>query len=313
MFSRTFAALLFLVAATPFAHAFGSIDLLGQATEHERITRIALAREGLGPETLDEIAGKTNRMGAVGAPDSPERGLMGNAAAHCDGGDFLALPGYPHDQKKAQGALEACRRFILRAMDDAVVKAGRIADESGRVDGDQIPSFVPCLYNGEGGRAKCEVLDLLGLALHAAQDFYSHTNWVDIPDAGPESIDNPPGLRNDGPSPFIDPGRRGAYVPGLISGCFEGKPERAFCEGRVRHRALNKDNGRIDVASGAIGKGESPRGAINGNFERAVKAAIADTRGKWRWFNQAVLAKYGKVRGEAILCGMRSDHERECD
>ena len=40
------------------AAAFGTIDGLGQHTEHEEITRAALVRAGLGRETLDALAGK---------------------------------------------------------------------------------------------------------------------------------------------------------------------------------------------------------------------------------------------------------------
>jgi hypothetical protein len=33
---------------------------------------------------LDQLAGKNNTFGAVGAPDNPLRGLMSEKAAHCD-------------------------------------------------------------------------------------------------------------------------------------------------------------------------------------------------------------------------------------
>ena len=35
----------------------------------------------------------------------------------------------------------------------------------------------------------------LGILLHASEDFYSHTNWVDQPDSTqPIGVENPPGL-----------------------------------------------------------------------------------------------------------------------
>ena len=307
----------FFLLPVSHASAFGSIGSLGQAAEHERITYLALKREGLGPGTLEELAGTTGRMGAVGAPDSPERGLMNVSSSHCDNGDHLAVPGYPQSEKQAVAALEACRSFIFRALRDAVKKAGRIADGNGRVNTMEIPSFVPCTYNGQPGRAKCEVLDALGLAFHAAQDFYSHSNWVDIPANGPIGEDNPEGLGQNGPAPWLDPAVRAPFPAGLISGCFQGKPERALCRygssgERIRHKALNKDVGLIDPRSGRIGKGGSPRGAINGNFGRAVKAAIDDTRNKWRYFTASLIAQYGNFRGNAIVCAMKNDDENAC-
>ena len=106
-------------------------------------------------------------------------------------------------------------------------------------------------------------------------------------------------------------------MPGLISGCFEGKPERVLCtynngHSRVRHKFLNKDTGRIVVSSGLIGLASTERGLQNGNFERAVSAAIADTKSRWAWLEREILARYGAVRGKAILCGLRNDNESAC-
>ena len=310
-----FAAVFLLPIAQAFA--FGSIGALGQAAEHERITRIALKNEGIGPNTLEEISGTNGRMGAVGAPDSPDRGLMDQSSAHCDNGDHLAVPGYPVSEDESYRVLDSCRQFIFRQLRVAVEAAGRIVGTNGRVDTAQIPSFVPCNYNGQSGRAKCDVMGALGLAFHAAQDFYSHSNWVDIPANGPIGPENPPGLGQNGPAPWLDPRQGGGPVAGLITGCFQGKPERALCRygsdgHRVRHKFLNKDVGVIDVRTGAIGGGASPRDAVNGHFKRAVEAAIADTRNKWRYFAGSVVAKYGKARGNLILCALKNDDENAC-
>ncbi|MEZ5872019.1 MAG: hypothetical protein R3D32_09250 [Nitratireductor sp.] len=306
-----------LISLPNDATAFGTVSVAGQDREHEKITRIALAGFGLGPDTMDEIAGTDGKFGAVGAPDSPDRGLVTKPYAHCDGADHLDLPGYPQTAEQAYAILASCRSFIMKSLQRAVEAAGRIADANGRVDTREIPSLVPCNYNGKSGRAKCDVLAQLGLAFHASQDFYSHTNWNDTELNAPIGPLNPPGLRKNGRAPWLDPRGRAGPVPGLISGCFEGKPERANCffgdkQDRVRHRVLNKDEGPIDIGSGRAGKGDTIRGAVNGNFARAVDAAIADTRDKWAWFEGQVIAKFGKVRGQAILCAIRNDDENVC-
>src|ERR1700750_849593 len=89
-----------LTLAPQSAFAFGTVRALGQHAEHEQITRAALP--DIQPQTLDQLAGRNLRFGAVGAPDNPLRGLTDTAAAHCDGGDYLHLPAnvapYPQTQ-----------------------------------------------------------------------------------------------------------------------------------------------------------------------------------------------------------------------
>lgn len=294
------------------AHAFGTIHGLGQSAEHEKITRLALKPFRLGPKTMAEIAGKRGTFGAVGAPDNPARGLITRDYAHCDNGDFLALPGYRHGRAAAAKALGACRAWIFRQMRNAVLAAGAILDRKGEIRSSQIPTIVGCAYSGAPGRAKCNVLEALGLAFHAAQDFYSHTNWTDVAAPGPVTLTNPPGLRRTRPAAWIDPHKRTGMPRGLISGCFEGIPESRHCKGRVRHALLNKDKGRIDLARNVIGAGATPRGRVDRNFARAVRAAIADTRAKWAWFETTVIQRYGVKRGRRIVCAIRRDRPKGC-
>ncbi len=302
-----------LLCLSTGALAFGSVNVASQQAEHERITRAALAAFHLGPETMDEIAGKRRSFGAVGAPDRPGRGLLSTRSAHCDGGDYLDTPGYPQSAAEAFKRLSDCRAGIFAHLRAAVKAAGAIADRRGTIDSSQIPTFVSCSYNGKPGRAKCNVLENLGLAFHAAQDFYAHTNWVDEPANGPIGLANPPGLGHDGPAPWLAPGNDAAPPAGLMSGCFDGIPERLHCKGHVRHADLNKDTGTIDPRSGRVGTGTTRRGAVDGNFARAVAAAVADTRNKWAWFEARVRATYGGVRGKAIVCAMRNDDDGACD
>ncbi len=303
----------------PAALAFGTIEGLGQSSEHEKITRFGLKDAGIGPDTMDALAGERGAFGAVGAPDRPDRGLMSNQAAHCDGGDFLGAPGYPQSAAEAEAKLTACRDFIFAALDQAVVAAGRIVPERTLTIMDrEIPEHIPCIFDGSSGRAKCDVLEALGLALHASEDFYAHTNWVDRPAPGALTADNPAGLDQSAPAPFIDPAAKGAFPKGLISGCYEGFPESRYCTyngdwARVKHAALNKDDGPVDPARGATGPGTTPRGATGGNFERAVTAAAADARAKWAWFEAELTRVYGPERGVLIACAVRKDDPGDCE
>lgn len=314
---RRIILLLLLCLLPQNVHAFGAVSFLGQNGEHEKVTRIALKGLGIGPGTMDELAGKQGSLAAVGAPDRPDRGLMDRHHVHCDGGDHLDVPGYPQSRAQADRKINDCREFIFEQLSEAVRIAGGIVDARGRVRTEEIPTFVSCLYDGRLGRAKCSALGALGLAFHASQDFYSHSNWVDIPAKGPISAENPPGLGQEGMAATINPRIRAPLPEGLISGCFEGKPERAFCEygdklNRVRHRVLNKDVGKLSVRTGKAGRGDSIRGRVNENFRRAVEAAVADTRDKWLYFEEQVISTYGQERGSKIICAMKNDDEDAC-
>ena len=297
----------------PVGNAFGTINGLGQSAEHEKITRLALQGFGFELKTLDEIAGKRGSFGAVGAPDRPDRGLIsGSSFAHCDNGDFLPVAGYPNSQAQAKAVLTSCQQWIFQNIDAAIVDAGALLDSKGRIDDSQIPTILSCVYNGKPGRAKCNVLEKLGLALHASQDFYSHTNWTDTNPNVSLSIENPPGLGHRGPAPWINQ-RNVAFPNGLISGCFEGVPESVFCSNRVRHDVLNKDKGRINLSAGSVGRGTTPRAAGNDDFANAVIAAVQDSQAKWRAFESGVLTRYGQAKGARIICAMiKDDPARTC-
>lgn len=299
-------------ASAPVAVGFGTVNALGQNAEHEKITRRALS--DFGKDTLDEIAGKSGSFGAVGAPDNPTRGLMSEAAAHCDGGDYLssppapASPAYPQSKADAAAKIAACRTYIVAALNKAVEVAAPLADPG------PINTSLGCAYTGSSGRAKCNVLEQLGLAFHAAQDFYSHSNWTDRAAPVPISSANPPGLENTGRAPWLDPRKEIAFPNGLITGCYDGFPESAHCEygglRRIKHEALNKDTGPI-TPTGKL-TGTTPRGAINDNFQRAVEAAVDDTRDKWRYFEERAVAVYGAQKGKRIACVVRSDDRSKC-
>jgi hypothetical protein len=241
---------------------------------------------------------------------------MSEYRAHCDGGDFLAVDGYPQSKEDAEVKLKNCRLWIFEHLEKAVAAAAPLAAPTGQ------NTSLDCPFDGQSGSAKCLVLDHLGVALHAAQDFYSHSNWVDEPVVeGALDPKDPPGLDNAGRAPWLDPRDPPDVTPnGLISGCYDGYPELAFCnygfgKPRIKHDYLNKDTGPI-ASNGATGPGRTERGAINGNFERAVAAAIGDTQDKWAYLEERLTAEYEHQYGEdavrRMVCAIETDIVNDC-
>jgi predicted small secreted protein len=310
-----------MASAALLLTGFGTVRSMGQDAEHGRITRRALDCASptaidvcFEPDSIDSLAGRPGDFGAVGAPDRG-RGML-TSYAHCSAGDYYDVAGYPRSREDAQAALTECRDYMVENLRHAVIDAADLLDEDGNIRSSQIPGMIPCIYAGsEHGRAKCNILAHLGRILHASQDFYSHSNWVDAPDPGrPVGPDNPPGLANDGPAPWLDLRQDSPEFPrGLISGCFDNQSflgEERGCiysqdgRHRIRHMDLNKDTGPIDPE---IGIGTTPRGALGDNFERAVSAAIADSVDKWATFREMLARTYGPVRAELMICAITHD------
>ena len=204
---------------------------------------------------------------------------------------------------QAQAGLRDCRAWMSAHMDAAVRDAAGLLDGEGRIRRDQVG--LNCRFTGRlKGRAKCNVLEDFGIALHTAQDFYAHSNWVDVPDPRrPQGLDNPLGLGRSGPAPWMSLRADPPFPTGLISGCY-GTPEAKACRGRVMHANLNKDTGEIGVR---IGLGTSPRGRVGANFARAVEAAAADTSDKWDLLRERLTASYGVTRARMMACAIAKD------
>ncbi|MDR3527511.1 MAG: hypothetical protein P4L57_09535 [Rhizomicrobium sp.] len=299
------------------AGAFGTVTILGQNAEHERITRHALAcsQSGLSPSicfqsfSIDQLAGKSGTYGAVGAPDDITRGLTSKDYAHCDNGDYLNVANYPQSQSAAQANLVSCRNWMLTNLNQAVNDAAALL-KNGKVDDSQIPTAIACSFNGRKGRAKCNVIEDFGLTLHALQDIYSHSNWSDQAGPGAISTSNAPGLRNNTIITWLNFRSNTGFPPGLISGCFIlGFPPdtdgQRGCPNRATHYYLNKDKGQIDPS---IGKGTTPRGQIDSNFGNAVNLAIRDTRDKWDYLREQLVARYGQKNGNLMICALTHDN-----
>jgi len=284
---------------------FGTVRFMGQDAEHERITRRALTCSGgacFAPLSLDEVAGRKGTWGAVGNPDDPRAGLMSSTAAHCDSGDHLDVAGYPQTAEAAQAKLESCRDWMVANLDKAVSEAARLLDANGRVIAAE--TALDCSFGPRVAGAKCKTLQAFGTVLHASQDFYSHSNWTDRAKSGAQGTENPPGLANTGAAGWISLRGHTPFPEGLISGCYEGYPERFNCKGRVKHEALNKDTGVIDPV---IGAGSSSRGEVNGNFKRAVEAAVADSQDKWMLLQERLVGRYGEAKAAKMICALTKD------
>ena len=307
----TLGVVLGLLCASP-ALAFGTIIGMGQNAEHERITRHALActdstTDCFQPASLDALAGGKGNWGAVGIPDRGD--LIPVNKMHCDGGDWLDIHGYPQTREAAQAALVACRNWMIQKLNDAVRDAGKLVNDENNVRQSQI--LLPCTFQPEvKENAKCTVLADFGMLLHASQDFYAHTNWVDHADPmqpiGPANV---PGLAQTGRAPWIDLRKDTPFPGGLISGCFENAPEEKYCNygaglSRAKRLTLNKDMGAIDPQ---IGRGTTPRGLIDDNFARAVEAAIDDTRDKWATLEEHLASTYGDGPGARMACVLTHD------
>ncbi len=307
----TLGVVLGLLCASP-ALAFGTIIGMGQNAEHERITRHALVctdstTDCFQPASLDALAGGKGNWGAVGIPDRGD--LIPVNKMHCDGGDWLDIHGYPQTREAAQAALVACRNWMIQKLNDAVRDAGKLVNDENNVRQSQI--LLPCTFQPEvKENAKCTVLADFGMLLHASQDFYAHTNWVDHADSvQPTGPANVPGLAKEGRASWIDLRKDTPFPGGLISGCFENAPEEKYCNygaglSRAKRLTLNKDMGTIDPQ---IGRGTTPRGLIDDNFARAVEAAIDDTRDKWATLEEQLASTYGDGPGARMACVLTHD------
>ena len=341
------------LASAPKSEAFGTINgsLPGVRfyAEHENITRAALSCEAqssprscFGPKSISNLAGMGGSWGAVGAPDNmPMHGGGGPSWWHCDEGDFIDQPGYPHSRTQANHHLNQCQTF-LNAMignglgDDSKLRPGcrglqatgrlsyrcegvvevahQMLNTSNRIDISE-PDYGNeargCTFNGDYGRIKCLMLQQFGYALHAVEDFYSHSNYTDT-SSSPFSIQNPPGLEMTGPSPFLAKIPRTNFENNLATGCYpDGDCEKA---GRATHGTINKDRAMINPRSGYVTPKTNmpadymtPRGGQSNNEQNAVRVAILDVKRQWENLQARIIEREGTLRGNMIICALSQD------
>jgi len=314
-----FFVVLWTLGSAPVATAFGTIDTGGQHREHERITRASLSCAGnaelgencFAAKSMDFLAGHDREFGAVGAPDSDE---IADPRAHCDNADFLDGE-YPRTLESATEGLVDCVNHLRARFGEAVVAAGALLDTEGRIVSGEVDLDAECsVFDAAERRAKCATLESFGRALHGAQDFYAHSNWVDEADpARAVGDDNPPGLNLLGPTPALD--LRSTDPPvipsGLSTGCFvlrDEVPGVGECTERVTHAALNKDNGLVDPNSGETSGPTTPRGMVQDNFDKAVQGAITETRRQWQDFQSELADHYGEKKAVLMTCSLSHDN-----
>jgi hypothetical protein len=298
------------------AQAFGTVGALGQAAEHENITRAGLWCSADGhPKrcfedwSISQLAGARRSVGAVGAPDLDS---ANNAATHCDNSDYLDVQGYPQSREDATAALFACRQYAAGALSTAVDAAKKMLDAHGKLIAKQVEPSDCTFQFSFGGAAKCEVFDALGRTLHTAEDFYSHTNWADQSDPTESiGIDNPPGLHIEALSPLFDYNALFESPVDLSGGCFILSLRAGACDGRVTHDVITKDEGTINPRTGDATNPRTPRGRILNNFADAVRLAILESRRQWETLQTRLIDEYGKRKGNLMICALTHDHPIE--
>jgi len=282
------------------------------------------------------LAGTDGYFGGVGAPDRfAEAVLSSSDRAHCDNADawFPTTQGpfgsYPRTFGQRAAGLSDCLHLLQRYVGVAVEQAGLLVNSNGQLDAPQSDlsedcnvDYDPDLNPGkthDRGWAKCNALIAFGRALHITEDFYSHSNWIDL---NPSSVDikNPPGLHNDlrnVPSALGYP-RSDAEIAAfidqtqVITGAF---PKGA---NRVNHDDyLNKDEGTgtINWTTGQIplgDKGHSVRSAAGSdgagdNFQRAAKGAAYAAASLWVDYRAGIFDRYGADRGAKIWEALRDN------
>ncbi|KAH7131807.1 CinY protein [Dendryphion nanum] len=321
-----------------YSKPFGTVNgILGQHNEHEMITRVAFqcatGQKSNGdcfePISLDNLAGThvgsipgLGDNGMVGSPDDlPPEG----PSAHCDDADFLDIASYPRTRAQATAQLQSCVDHLRMRFGQAVRGTSRMLNATNKailrsmthLSSDECDHGHRETTDNTDDKAKCVALEGFGRALHGIQDFYSHSNWADLPNPNISiSVTNPPGLNRADSAPFFDlrlTGSIAAEVPQQLStGCytlFDRAVGRGDCTNRVTHYTINKDHGIITLTGGITADADDvPRNEVSGNFVRAVNAAVADSRRQWGFWREAIRAQYGVVEGNRMICGLVSDN-----
>lgn len=300
-----------------------------------------------GRRSTTALAGNTPGFGRLTCPRSP--GVICNGAvhaadfvitgggsafsstSHCDNADYniIGASHYPQSRTTAQRALNQCIALFRARMRSALAFARGLVS-NGKIPKSNELSLSGCNFSSsvtkEDKNAKCSVINQLGRAMHAAQDFYAHSNWTDV--AGGHTVTNPPGL---GRAPtdlpiwfnvgsFSNPYAARTYtIPaGLVTGCDDTVAGSENCAGRITHSTLNKDSTSSERGKMTTARhcppveveeefGEPIPTACASNFTLAFEAAQNQTSRIWTQFRQALRVKYGQRDGNLMVEALTRD------
>ena len=341
-------------------HGFITTAALACDSEFEPLNRAVpcfeaktMSNLGGGHAYKDAIGRYDNQYGvytgfsAVESPDNLVIHFSGGPDWwHCDNADYLELDEYPISRVKATKKVLDCRTWAQRVMGEGfdgyspwcystngvwgsyrcegVAAISRfMLNNNSEVDVDQPGGFsntTGCSFNGAKGRTKCLVLQQFGYALHAIQDFYSHSNYADMNPSQYFSFNNPPGIGSVQTPLLWDMKITKSSInllpdSRLSTGCYPDDQ----CSNRATHAVLNKDRGKIDTYTGVISEiyqDMSPRGALIvdnlSNSQRAINMAIRQTRAAWQDLQYLIIQKEGYERGNRIICAIASDSPNQC-
>lgn len=358
-YNRIIVFLLAYFACSGIAWSFGSSTIILANNEHARITWAALSCDSefepltkpvpcFDYKSIDNLGGEW--AGIFSAVETPDNIAMHWTAGpdwwHCDGGDYDSSRGYPQTRENASQKTIDCRVWARHLLSDGlplsdkycigpkVQKGGtwlctgvasrvhKMLNKRNNIDIDQPRIFTTgsgCSFNGDRGRIKCEVLQQFGFALHAIQDFYSHSNYADINESWPFGWDNPVGIGSYSTPALWDMkinSSSAALIPDnrLSTGCY---PDGECVDShRTAHKHLNKDKVLIDRVTGKTNSPNTDRGKLIAggitNADRAVKMAIRQTRAAWQDLQELIINKEGRGRGEKIICAIASDKPNLC-
>lgn len=253
---------------------------------------------------------------------------------HCLDADYLApgpgsgVTSYPRTRAQANGKLSECVGYYQRMLKRAVGAAKDLVRENSGVleinprQADSVDDRMIKPYDGNPpgclrfetdgwmNTAKCKVLRDVGLALHTAQDFWTHTNWGDAANfRHPLGVGNPQGMRKAEPPAFLGfpaPAEY-AFPDELISGCDDRLGD---CVGRVKAReSLNKDDPgeakeRVSRTYRYVGPKRGP--AVGRNLDPtnaflAIDGGLDQTRSTWTAFVDRLEAVYGTDKSDLMV------------
>jgi hypothetical protein len=168
--SRRFVALAALTATMPLAAPAGAGAF--DTGPHSDITRDALIAEGFGA-TAQDVVVVNNWLVDLYSNSSkiPQSG-------HADTAVSVLGAFFENDEKWPQEVLDAANRLHFDASLWDVANVGKAQIEWERLQR-ATTQLLGSIKSVNGPNQEIQVLSTIGMGLHALQDFYSHSNWIE--------------------------------------------------------------------------------------------------------------------------------------